>query len=120
MDKEIDAAPFYFHQGTNFQAYKYLGCNLKKYKGKYVYYFRTWAPNAKKVYLASDFSGWDNPIEFTKITDKGVWECKYISDKSLQGCAYKFLINNTQKQGSLQNMPLLCQQARQAYLNYCF
>ena len=92
MNKEKDMAPYFFHQGTNFFAYKYLGCNLKIKNGKYEYCFRTWAPNADKVALVSDFTGWENPVYFNKITNKGVWECKYINDKSLSGSAYKFLI----------------------------
>ncbi|MBE6643892.1 MAG: 1,4-alpha-glucan branching protein GlgB [Ruminococcaceae bacterium] len=92
MNEEKDMAPYYFHQGTNFYVYNYLGCNLKKIDGKYEYTFRTWAPNADKVGLVSDFTDWENPIYFNKITNKGVWECKYINYKSLSGKAYKFLI----------------------------
>lgn len=92
MNKEIDCAPYFFHQGTNFESYKYLGCNFEKKNGKYIYYFRVWAPNADSVHLVSDFSGWEAPLKLTKITDKGVWECKYINDVSLSGNKYKFLI----------------------------
>ena len=39
-------ADFYFHQGTNFNSYKYLGCNMEIAEGKYIYSFRVWAKNA--------------------------------------------------------------------------
>ncbi len=93
MDKN-DLASFYFHQGTNFHSYEYLGCTSSISDGKYTYYFRTWAPKADSVGLVSDFCGWNDPLPFTKITDKGVWELKYESDSSLEGKAYKFLISS--------------------------
>ena len=49
MNISNSLADYYFHEGTNFNAYEYLGCILTKLDGKYVYTFRTWAPNAKKV-----------------------------------------------------------------------
>jgi len=85
-------AAFYFHQGTNFYAYDYLGVSCKIVNGKYVYTFRTWAPNANSVGLVSDFSGWDSPMPMERVTDKGVWEFIYESDASLSGEPYKFRI----------------------------
>ena len=97
MVAKNDTAPYFFHQGTNYHSYKYLGCNCKKTKGKHLYTFRVWAPSAEKVSLVSDFTGWDNQIELTKITNKGVWECNYISDVSLNGSAYKYLLERDGK-----------------------
>jgi 1,4-alpha-glucan branching enzyme len=65
-----DLGLFYFHQGTNYYAYKYLGSHILD--GKTV--FRVWAPNALKVSVVGDFNNWDrqkNPMN--KISD-GVWE----------------------------------------------
>ena len=90
MQNEL--APYYFHQGTNFNAYEYLGCSLKMRGKKYVYTFRTWAPNATAVSLISDFSGWDCPIDMVRITDMGIWELVYTSSVSLELQAYKFKI----------------------------
>ena len=75
---------YYFHQGTNF---------ISK-DGEYVYSFRTWAPNAQKVELISDFTGWDNPVPFCRITDRGLWELIYTSQTSLEKQAYKFRITS--------------------------
>ena len=87
-----DLGSYLFHQGTNFCAYEYLGCSLKIENGKYVYTFRTWAPSAHSVGLVSDFSGWDNAVPFSRITDRGVWELIYYSDVSLELMPYKFRI----------------------------
>lgn len=89
-----DQAAYYFHQGTNYYAYDYLGCTLKKEGRVYVYTFRTWAPGATKVELISEFSGWDDPIPFERITDKGIWELSYRSKVSLEKKAYKFRITS--------------------------
>lgn len=89
-----DLASYLFHQGTNFRAYEYLGCTSSFLDGKYVYTFRTWAPNARLVELVSDFTGWDSPVPMTKITAGGVWEVEYCSDTSLEKNAYKYRITS--------------------------
>ena len=92
VDHSLDA--YYFHQGTNYESYKFLGCNLEAVTEKFVYSFRTWAPNAKNVELISEFSGWDTPIPLKRITDNGVWELIYQSDASLEKMPYKFRITS--------------------------
>ena len=92
-----DLAPYYFHQGTNFEAYKYLGCTLEQDNGKYRYTFRVWAPNADTVALVSDFTGWSAPILLSRITERGVYELSYISEVDLSGHAYKFRITKNGK-----------------------
>ena len=89
---ETNLASFYFHQGTNYSTYEYLGCNLEKKDGKFLYTFRTWAPRAEGVCLVSEFSGWDSPIVMHRVTANGIFECEYISDYSLERKAYKFRI----------------------------
>ena len=87
-------AGYYFHQGTNFTAYRYMGCNLVIEEGTYVYSFRTWAPNAERVELVCDYYGWNNPVPMTRITDRGIWEVYVRSDRSLEKQAYKFRITS--------------------------
>ena len=96
MNKD-NLAPYYFHQGTNFYSYEYLGCNCTHREDEYVYSFRVWAPNADSVALASDFSGWDSPLKLNKITDKGIYELIYTSPDSLEGAAYKFVISREKR-----------------------
>ena len=87
-------ASYYFHQGTNFSAYEYLGCNVKNEDGKYIYSFRTWAPKAERVELISDIFGWTSPYPLERITDNGIWECEIKSDFPLENKAYKFRITS--------------------------
>lgn len=97
MNKRDDLAPYLFHQGTNFEAYKYLGCNEEKRNDGYIYSFRVWAPYADDVSLVGDFCGWENPIPMEKVTEKGVWECIYKSDVSLHLKAYKYKLLSGEK-----------------------
>jgi len=95
MDKMTDknnTAEYLFHQGTNFYAYDYLGCTMKKQDKEFIYTFRTWAPNADGVCLAADFTSWCEPYPPLTKASSGIWEYTFISDKSLEGCAYKFVI----------------------------
>ena len=89
---ESSLANYLFHQGTNFYAYDYLGCNLQMIGGKYTYTFRTWAPNADSVGLVSDFVGWEDALPMRKITDNGIWELVYESERSLEKEPYKYRI----------------------------
>ena len=86
---------YYFHQGTNYQAYKFLGCNLERHDDKFRYCFRTWAPNAISVGLISDFTGWNTEVPFDRVTENGIWELVYDSDVSLEKSAYKFRITSS-------------------------
>ena len=92
-----DHAAYYFHQGTNFKAYEYLGCNETVSNGMYEYSFRVWAPNADSVELVSDIYGWNAPYPLSRITEKGIWECRVSSGGSLAGKAYKFRIRTDGK-----------------------
>lgn len=90
-----DCLPAYlFHQGTNFRSYEYLGCNVRREEGKYVYTFRTWAPSAYSVSLVSDIYGWNSPYPLNRVSDNGIWECEIVSDRSLSGKSYKYRINS--------------------------
>ncbi|MBR2025253.1 MAG: hypothetical protein IKA02_05545, partial [Clostridia bacterium] len=90
-----DVAAYYFHQGTNFYSYDYLGCHENISKDGYEYVFRVWAPNADSVRLVSDFTSWDVGEEMDRVTDSGIWEIKIFSDCSLIGKFYKFKIWNS-------------------------
>ena len=87
-----DLASYYFHQGTNNIAYKYLGCNSIASEHGFKYSFRTWAPNADEVYLRCDRLHWDSPIRLSRITDGGIYEVIIDSEHSLEGALYKFEI----------------------------
>ncbi len=70
-----DLPVYLFHQGTNFQAYDFLGSHkAKRGRGEGVV-FRVWAPNAAEVSVVGDFNEWNaqsHPMK--RISDAGVWE----------------------------------------------
>ncbi len=85
MDNNL---PLYlFHQGTNYQSYKFFGCH-KTDGGKWV--FRVYAPNAKAVSVVGDFNGWDYGKNPMKRFDGGVWACEIDGVEIYD--AYKFCI----------------------------
>ena len=95
LDNKADLASYYFHQGTNYRAYEYLGCHELKCGEDYQYSFRVWAPNADSVRLVSDFTSWDIGEAMTRITDGGVWEIIVSSKERLVGKFYKYKIWNS-------------------------
>ncbi len=90
--EQIEKEAYLFHQGTNFTAYRFLGCSECTENGRFFYTFRTWAPSADAVSVVGDFCGWDNPIPMHRITEKGVFECVFQSQERLSGTCYKFRI----------------------------
>ena len=92
-DKNL--ASYFFHQGTNFSAYLYLGCNLVSQENGFVYSFRTWAPSATAVYLRCDRLGWDKPIGLSRVTENGVYEVLVSCDEPLDGALYKYEIHSS-------------------------
>ena len=93
-NKATNLAAYYFHQGTNYNAYDYLGCHEQKLEGEYAYTFRVWAPNADSVRLVSDFTSWDVGEAMNRITDAGIWELEVRSKKRYIGKFYKYKIWN--------------------------
>ena len=83
-------APYLFHQGTNFCAWRYLGVHKLAESGKYV--FRVWAPNAERVYLTGEFNGWGKDLQMERVTPGGVWEI--TADGKTVREIYKYLIIN--------------------------
>ncbi|MBE6873880.1 MAG: 1,4-alpha-glucan branching protein GlgB [Ruminococcus albus] len=85
--------PLYlFHNGTNMETYRFLGCHKGEKDGKKGHYFRVWAAKAKAVSLVGDFNGWDDdktPME--KIADSEVWETFVEGLKTFD--TYKFCID---------------------------
>lgn len=86
MQSKSDLAKYLFLEGTNYEAYKYLGAHRDK--GGYV--FRVWAPNADAVYLVGDFNNWSDDCPMT--LDSGIWECRLKGDRFSVGSKYKYKI----------------------------
>lgn len=88
MRKENDMASYFFHQGTNYTAYDYLGLHIEDSFAV----FRVWAPNAEAVFVVGDFNEWQNQHPMTRITEGGVWEVKLPRDRVFEGARYKYKI----------------------------
>ena len=70
-EQENSMAVYLFHQGSNYKCYEYLGCQ----KSENGHVFRTWAPNARNVYITGAFCDWDpRRWPMHKISDQGIWE----------------------------------------------
>ena len=63
-----------FVNGTAFDIYNFLGAHKSTVNKEKGYMFRVWAPNARHVALAGDFTGGDSPQPMVKVTEAGVWE----------------------------------------------
>ena len=93
MPTDHDAIKQYlFHEGSDREAYRYLGAHVTPTDGGYRYTFRTFAPHADGVSLVGmDFgSGGVRPL--CRITDRGLYELEFTDERDLTGTAYKFLI----------------------------
>ena len=74
-----------FYTGKIFDAYDFLGCHLDRNRG----YFRTYAPNASRVTVIGEFTGWKD-YEMNRIHDGKFWEL--ITDGVEDGMMYKYRI----------------------------
>ncbi|MBE6577140.1 MAG: 1,4-alpha-glucan branching protein GlgB [Ruminococcaceae bacterium] len=87
-----NAAEYFFHQGTNYKAYEYLGSHPCENGG---YVFRVWAPNATRIFLVGDFCDWQLGVPMDRVSEGGVWECTVENAKV--GDRYKYkILNGTQ------------------------
>ncbi len=75
-----------FYRGEVFEAYEYYGAHLSK-NGTF---FRTYAPNALKVSLIGDFTGWDEEIPMQPVRDGRSYEIEV--HEAEEGMRYKYRI----------------------------
>ena len=88
MKSQSNAAEYFFHQGTNYKAYEYLGTHLEGENRT----FRVWSPNAYAVSVVGDFCDWNEGIPMDMISDGGIWECSLNKGKVKNGDRYKYKI----------------------------
>ena len=84
MGEEL--ALYLFHEGTNARAWQYLGVHPDG-EG---FVARVWAPNATRVFLVGDFNNWQESDPMTRVSEKGVFECRFAGVGFAQGALYKF------------------------------
>ena len=88
MKDSNNPALYYFHQGTNYESYRYLGVHLENND----HVFRVWAPNAVAVSVVGDFNNWNddaNPMH--RLNESGVWECSISGLKDFDNYKYSIL-----------------------------
>ena len=91
-----DLPVYLFHQGTNYNAYDFMGAHFGEKAGKSGVFFRVWAPNAKSVSVVGDFNGWDSTKNVMKrISENGVYEVFVENIKQFDN--YKYAITNNEK-----------------------
>ena len=85
-----DLPSYLFHQGTNYNAYDFLGAHFETRDKKFGAVFRVWAPNAKTVSVVGDFNGWNKNASVMQKISNGVFEVFVENVKEFD--AYKFSI----------------------------
>ncbi|WAA08541.1 1,4-alpha-glucan branching protein GlgB [Fervidibacillus albus] len=82
---------YLFHQGTNYESFRMMGCHFIEFDGEKGYRFSVWAPNAEEVYVVGDFNHWEvGKDRLKKVTKEGLW-VGFIPDL-LAGTIYKYAI----------------------------
>ena len=95
-DKKRDLPLYLFHQGTNYEAYDFMGAHFACANGVDGVIFRVWAPRADSVSLVGDFNCWDktkNPM--TRISEGGVYELFVAGLKEYD--SYKYAVSHDGK-----------------------
>ena len=96
-NKNSDDLPLYlFHQGTNYNAYDFMGAHFASVDGQDGVIFRVWAPRADSVSVVGDFNGWNgyaNPMK--RVSKGGVYETFIAGLKEYD--AYKFAVTHNGK-----------------------
>lgn len=59
IPKDYELPLYLFHNGTNCETYKFLGCHKGEKDGIEGYYFRVWAAHAEGISVVGDFNDWD-------------------------------------------------------------
>ncbi|MBX7281815.1 1,4-alpha-glucan branching protein GlgB [Clostridium chauvoei] len=83
-----------FHEGKNYNSYRFMGSHYITENRKRGIRFTTWAPKASCIYVVGDFCDFKPMEEYKlkKITDKGLWSIFIPALKP--GCKYKYYIVN--------------------------
>ncbi len=86
FEKNVNGAAYYFHEGTNYNAWEYMGAHRDE-DGSFV--FRVWAPNADEAFVTGLFNGWSESDPMYRV-DSEIWECRIGGDRFGDGYNYKF------------------------------
>ncbi len=83
-----------FHQGKNYNSYRFMGAHSIIENRKRGIRFTTWAPKASSIYVVGDFTDFNVQEEYKleRLTDEGIWSVFIPNLKP--GCRYKYYIVN--------------------------
>ena len=83
-----------FHQGKNYNSYRFMGAHSIIENRKRGIRFTTWAPKASSIYVVGDFTDFNVQEEYKleRLTDEGIWSIFIPNLKP--GCRYKYYIVN--------------------------
>jgi 1,4-alpha-glucan branching enzyme len=81
---------FLFNEGTHSQLYDKLGAHPGRADGRDGTWFAVWAPNAERVTVVGDFSGWGDATALRPRDTSGIWE-GFVPGVG-RGALYKFRI----------------------------
>jgi len=76
----------------NYRVYELLGAHPDKRNEEEGYVFRTWAPNAKAIYLVGDFNDWNVNLPMQKIKAQDCWEIFVPGMKEFT--SYKYILED--------------------------
>ena len=82
---------YLFGEGTNYYAYKALGCHRVTLDGHETFRFAVWAPNAARVSVVGSFNNWNTEADVMfPVGETGVWQI-HIGIADI-GDTYKYAI----------------------------
>lgn len=80
---------YLFHEGTHYNAYRFMGSHLTEENGEKGVRFTVWAPNALHVGLAADMNHWSGQTHsLYKIPESGLWSRFFAG--ITEGTFYKY------------------------------
>jgi len=87
-----------FNEGTHYRLYEKLGAHPWTRDGKAGTHFAVWAPNAARVGVMGDFSGWrERPLPLAPRGASGIWE-GFVPGLE-PGARYKYAIESAAHRG---------------------
>jgi 1,4-alpha-glucan branching enzyme len=99
---------YLFHQGTNYEAHRILGCHQIKNKGARGFRFVVWAPHASSVAVAGDFNTWSwDSHQLELLNETGLW-AGFFTDIP-EGSNYKYALKNPNGWSGLKSDPFALQ-----------
>lgn len=92
--KDNNLPIYLFHEGTNYESYKFFSPIQIEEDNKTYWRFRLWAPRAKQVSVVGDFNNWNKDSDIMYKISDSIFEIKIENLKEFD--TYKFAVLNSQ------------------------